>query len=433
MNMVVSQHSLRRHMLFVGVLGLALVGGVGGWAATTTLSNAVVGEGTVIIDDNVKKVQHLTGGIVSELFVREGQHVKAGDVLLQLDGTSLRANLGIINSTLAQLYARRTRLQAERADKDTLSVDDIAASGVDVKANKLLIDGELQLFETRRSALAGMKKQLGERKGQLAQEIEGHTIQLKATEDATKLIDEEYQAINSLYEKQIVTMQRVNALKRQRVELDGNRGQRLAARAQAEGRISEINLQILQLGEDRRSENAKDLTEVEANAAEMEERRVAILDQLKRLDLRAPMDGRVYQLAVHTVGGVVNPGEALMLLAPDTRNLTVEAKIASRNIDSVTPGQKVDVRFSAFDQRTTPEVEGEVVSVSPDIVVDQRTGASYYPVRIKPSAETLANLKSMALYPGMPAEVFIKVADRSVVSYFMKPLTDQINHTFREE
>ncbi len=433
MNMVVSQHSLRRHMLFVGVLGLALVGGVGGWAATTTLSNAVVGEGTVIIDDNVKKVQHLTGGIVSELLVREGQHVKAGDVLLQLDGTSLRANLGIINSTLAQLYARRTRLQAERADKDTLSVDDIAASGVDVKANKLLIDGELQLFETRRSALAGMKKQLGERKGQLAQEIEGHTIQLKATEDATKLIDEEYQAINSLYEKQIVTMQRVNALKRQRVELDGNRGQRLAARAQAEGRISEINLQILQLGEDRRSENAKDLTEVEANAAEMEERRVAILDQLKRLDLRAPMDGRVYQLAVHTVGGVVNPGEALMLLAPDTRNLTVEAKIASRNIDSVTPGQKVDVRFSAFDQRTTPEVEGEVVSVSPDIVVDQRTGASYYPVRIKPSAETLANLKSMALYPGMPAEVFIKVADRSVVSYFMKPLTDQINHTFREE
>ena len=433
MNNVVSQHSLRRHMMFVGVLGVALVGGVGGWAATTTLSNAVVGEGTVIIDDNVKKVQHLTGGIVSELLVKEGTHAKAGDVLLRLDGTALKANLGIMNSTLAQLNARRARLQAERAGLASLTIDDIAASGVDVKTSKLLVEGELQLFETRRSALAGMRKQLEERKGQLAEEIDGHTIQLKAIEEATKLIDEEYQAINSLYEKQIVTMQRVNNLKRQRVELDGNRGQRMAARAQAQGRINEINLQILQLDEDRRSENAKDLTEVEANVAEMEERRVAILDQLKRLDVRAPMDGRIYQLAVHTVGGVVNPGEALMLLAPDTRSLTVEAKIATRNIDQITPGQKVDVRFSAFDQRTTPEVEGEVVSISPDIVVEQRSGISFYPVRVKPSPESLAKLKNLALYPGMPAEVFIKVADRSVVSYFMKPLTDQISHTFREE
>ena len=433
MNTVVSQHSLRRHMMFVGVLGVALVGGVGGWAATTTLSNAVVGEGTVIIDDNVKKVQHLTGGIVSELLVKEGTHAKAGDVLLRLDGTALKANLGIMNSTLAQLHARRARLQAERAGLASLTIDDIAASGVDVKTSKLLVEGELQLFETRRSALAGMRKQLEERKGQLAEEIDGHTIQLKAIEEATKLIDEEYQAINSLYEKQIVTMQRVNNLKRQRVELDGNRGQRMAARAQAQGRINEINLQILQLDEDRRSENAKDLTEVEANVAEMEERRVAILDQLKRLDVRAPMDGRIYQLAVHTVGGVVNPGEALMLLAPDTRSLTVEAKIATRNIDQITPGQKVDVRFSAFDQRTTPEVEGEVVSISPDIVVEQRSGISFYPVRVKPSPESLAKLKNLALYPGMPAEVFIKVADRSVVSYFMKPLTDQISHTFREE
>ncbi len=433
MNTVVSQHSLRRHMMFVGVLGVALVGGVGGWAATTTLSNAVVGEGTVIIDDNVKKVQHLTGGIVSELLVKEGTHAKAGDVLLRLDGTALKANLGIMNSTLAQLHARRARLQAERAGLASLTIDDIAASGVDVKTSKLLVEGELQLFETRRSALAGMRKQLEERKGQLAEEIDGHTIQLKAIEEATKLIDEEYQAINSLYEKQIVTMQRVNNLKRQRVELDGNRGQRMAARAQAQGRINEINLQILQLDEDRRSENAKDLTEVEANVAEMEERRVAILDQLKRLDVRAPMDGRIYQLAVHTVGGVVNPGEALMLLAPDTRSLTVEVKIATRNIDQITPGQKVDVRFSAFDQRTTPEVEGEVVSISPDIVVEQRSGISFYPVRVKPSPESLAKLKNLALYPGMPAEVFIKVADRSVVSYFMKPLTDQISHTFREE
>lgn len=428
-----SHRSLRQHMIFVGVLGLGLVGGVGGWAATTMLSNAVVGEGTVVIDDNVKKVQHLTGGIVSNLPVKEGMHVKAGDMLLQLDGTSMKASLGIVNSSLSQLYARRARLQAERAGDSSFANDDLVKAGLDVEANRALIEGETQLFAVRRSALEGMKKQLEQRKGQLAEEIQGNTLQIKATEESLGLIEEEYQAVDSLYKKQIVTMQRVNSLKRQRAELEGNKGERIAARAQAEGKINEINLQILQLDEDRSSENAKELTDVEAKIAEAQERRVAVTDQLKRLDLKAPMDGYIYQLSIHTVGGVVNPGEPLMLLAPDTRTLTVEAKIAIRNIDQVHVGQIVDIRFSAFDQRTTPEVQGVVSSVSPDAVADQRTGASYYTVRIVPSAEELAKLKGLSLYPGMPAEVFIKVADRTVISYLTKPLTDQMRHTFREE
>ncbi len=428
-----SQRSLRRHILLVGLLGLGLVGGIGGWAATATLSNAVVGEATVIIEDNVKKVQHLSGGIVSELNAREGAHVQAGDIVLRLDDTALRANLGIVSGTLAQLYARRARLEAEQLGRESFTLEDLAAAGIDVTTKRNLAQGEVQLFQTRRSALSGMKKQLEERRGQLAEEISGEVIQIKAIDEASGLIDEEYRAINSLYEQQLVTMQRVNALKRQRVELDGNRGQRIAARAQAEGRINEINLQILQLDEDRRTENAKDLAEIEANVAEMEERRVALADQLKRMDVRAPMEGRIYQLAVHTVGGVVNAGETLMLLAPDQRALTVEAKIVPRNIDQVRPGQEVQIRFSAFDQRTTPEVKGEVVAVSPDIVTDQRTGVGYYPVRVKPDAPSLALIPEMQLYPGMPAEVFIKIADRSVVSYFAKPLTDQIRHTFREE
>jgi membrane fusion protein len=428
-----SERSLRRHMLFVSVLGLCLLGGVGGWAATATLSNAVVGEGTVIIDENVKKIQHLTGGIISELRVREGSHVKAGDVLLRLDGTMVRANLGIVDSALAQLYARRARLQAERLGQESFSVADLADSGIDVEANRKLVDGEIQFFTTRKSSIAGMKKQLEERRSQLTEEIAGNTLQIQATEEAIKLIDEEFRSINSLYQQQLTTMQRVNALKRQRVELDGNRGERMSARAQAEGRINEINLQILQLDEDRRTENAKDLTDVEARIAEMAERRIAAIDQLSRLDLRAPMDGRIYQLAVHTVGGVADAREPLMLLAPDSRDLTVEAKIASRNIDQVQPGQSVDIRFSAFDQRTTPEVTGEVVSMSPDIIADERTGVSYYPVRIKPHADSLSRLGNLALYPGMPADVFIKVADRSAISYFVKPFTDQLAETFREE
>lgn len=428
-----SQHSLNRHILSVWVLSVALVGGMGGWAASTSLSNAVVGHGTVIIDQNVKKIQHLTGGIVSELMAMEGGHVQAGDVLLRLDSTSVKANLAIIDSNLAQLYVRRARLQAERIGATEFSADDIPANELDIDVSRNLIDGEIQLFNARRSSLVGMRKQLEERKAQLAEEIQGDTLQLASIDEATKLVDQEYDAAAKLYDQKIVTMQKVNGLKRQRVELDGNRGERLSSRAQAEGKIAEINLQILQLDEDRRTENSKDLTDVEAKTAEMQERRIAAVDQMNRLELRAPMGGRIYQLTVHTVGGVVNPGEVLMLLAPDQRDLTIEAKIATRDIDQLTLGQKVDIRFSAFDQKTTPEVQGDVVSISPDVVTEQRSGTDYYPVRIKPERASLQKLSNMKLYPGMPAEVFIKVADRSVLSYMTKPLMDQISHTFREE
>lgn len=428
-----SQHSMNRHILSVWVLSVALVGGMGGWAASTSLSNAVVGQGTVIIDQNVKKIQHLTGGIVSELMATEGAHVQAGDVLLRLDSTSVKANLAIIDSNLAQLYVRRARLQAERIGATEFSASDIPPNELDIAVSKNLIDGEIQLFNARRSSLVGMRKQLEERKAQLSEEIQGDTLQLASIDEATKLVDQEYDAAAKLYDQKIVTMQKVNGLKRQRVELDGNRGERLSSRAQAEGKIAEINLQILQLDEDRRTENSKDLTDVEAKTSETQERRIAAVDQLNRLELRAPMSGRIYQMTVHTVGGVVNPGEVLMLLAPDQRDLTIEAKVATRDIDQLTRGQKVDIRFSAFDQRTTPEVQGEVVSISPDVVTEQRSGADYYPVRIKPEPASLQKLSNMKLYPGMPAEVFIKVADRSVISYMTKPLMDQISHTFREQ
>jgi membrane fusion protein len=431
--MTTAERSLKRHILLVSTLSVLLVGGIGGWALSTTLSNAVVAEGSVVIEDNAKKVQHLTGGIVSELLVKEGAHVKAGDVLLRLDGTSLKSNLGITNSTLAQLYARRARLQAERRGDENFTVKEAEAAGISSQTNRILIEGEQQFFVSRRSSLEGMKKQLVERKSQLAEEIEGATLQIKSIDDSIVLIDEEHTAISSLYEKQLVTMQRVNTLKRQRAELDGSRGRMIATRAQAHGRINEINLQILQLDEDRQTENARDLTDVEAKIAESEERRIAIQDQLNRLDVRAPLDGYIYQLALHTVGGVANPGEALMLLSPETRRLTVEAKVALRSIDQLSVGQRVDIRFSAFDQKTTPEVQGKISSISPDSVVDQRSGAASYIVRIAPDADDIARLQGLTLYPGMPAEVFIKVADRSVISYLTKPMMDQINNTFRDE
>lgn len=428
-----AHRSLRRHMIGVSVLALALVAGVGGWAATTKLSSAVVAAGVVVVDDNVKKVQHLTGGIVGELLVKEGDRVKAGQVLIRLDGTTVRANLAIVESTLAQLYARRARLQAERIGATTIDAGDELGRFVPGQAASKLIDGEHKLFESRRAALISMKGQLASRKEQLADEIEGLTVQLKAIEEALKLIAEELSGVDFLYGQGLVSMQRVTTLKRQRTELEGERGRHIAARAQARGRQSEVDLQILQLDEDRRAEVSKELADVEVKVTEFEERRTAAADQLRRLDITAPLPGRIYQLAVHTINGVVNPGETLMLVVPDAGDLTVEARVATHDIDQIRVGQPVDVRFSAFNQRTTPEVEAEVMTVAPDLVTDERTGASYYPLRIRPKLESLAKLKGLSLYPGMPAEVFIKIADRTVMSYLTKPLTDQMQHAFRED
>ncbi|ARO32706.1 HlyD family secretion protein (plasmid) [Rhizobium sp. NXC14] len=428
-----SRRSLSRYMIGVSVLALALVGGVGGWAATTELSSAVVAGGVVVVDDNVKKIQHLTGGIVGELLVKEGDRVKAGQVLIRLDGTTGRANLAIVESTLAQLYARHARLQAERIGAASFSVDKDLDQFISGAAASKFIEGEQKLFASRNAALAGMKSQLGSRKAQLADEIEGLTVQAKANEDGLKLIEEELTRVGSLYSRGLVPVQQVTTLKRQRAELEGERGQQVAARAAARGKLSEIDLQILQLDEDRRTEISKDLTEAEAKIAEYEERRTAAMDQLRRLDITAPLPGRVYQLAVHTINGVVMAGETLMLVVPEADELTVEARVNTRDIDQIRVGQAVEIRFSAFNQRTTPEVEAEVTTVAPDLVSDQRTGATYYPLRIRPKPESLAKLKGLSLYPGMPAEVFLKIADRTVISYLTKPLTDQMRHAFRED
>ncbi|AUW44008.1 HlyD family type I secretion periplasmic adaptor subunit [Rhizobium leguminosarum] len=428
-----SKRSLNRHVAVVGVLSIALVCGIGGWAATTELSSAVIGEGVIVVDGDVKKVQHLTGGIVSELLVAENDHVTAGQVLIRLDGTTTRANLSIVESTLAQLYARRARLKAERIGSDSFEVEENISDLTSSTSAEKLLDGEQKLFDSRRTALIGMKSQLASRKDQLGEQVKGLVVQINATNDALGLIEQELEGIDTLYKKGLVTLQRLNTLKRARADLQGNSGQEIAAKAEAEGKAIEIDRQSIQLDEDRRSEIAKDLTDVEAQIAEYEERRGTALDQLHRLDITAPLTGRVHELSVHTVNGVIDPGQTLMLVVPENNELTVEAKVATRDIDQVHVGQSVDVRFSAFDQRTTPDVSGEITSIAPDIVKDERTGISYYPLRVKPKAESIARMKTIKLYPGMPAEVFIKIGDRTVISYLTKPLTDQMQHVFRQE
>ena len=426
-----AQRSIRSHLLGGLAVVALLAGGVGGLAATTELSGAVIAPGSLVVDSNVKKVQHPTGGVVGELRVRDGDKVKAGDIVVRLDETITQANLAIVVKSLNELQSRLARLEAERDNVDTIvfPAELLARAGDPELARSMT--GERNLFEFRKSARAGQKAQLRERIAQLKEEIQGLTGQVAAKKRETELIGQELEGVRDLWRKNLVQIQRVTALERDAARLEGERGQLIASTAQAKGKISEIELQILQIDQDLRSEVAKDLREVQGKIAELVERKVAAEDQLKRIDIRAPQNGMVHQSTVHTVGGVITPGEAIMLIVPEADALTVEAKLAPQDIDQVRVGQTAALRFSAFSQRTTPELDGVVSRVSADLTTDQRTGAAYYVVRITLSESELARLEGLRLVPGMPVEAFIRTGERTVLSYVMKPFTDQITRSFR--
>lgn len=425
--------SFRRHLALSFVAALFLVGGFGGWAATTELMGAVVASGTLVVDSFVKKVQHPTGGVVGQLLVRDGDIVRAGQVVLRLDETVTRANLDQVDKSLTEVNARRGRLEAERDDAEriTFATNLLQRAEGDPEANRVLA-GEVRLFQLRREARSGQKAQMRERIGQLRQEIAGLSDQIASKEKETQFIDRELEGVRELWRKSLIPIQRVTALERDGARLQGEHGQLIASVAQANGKISETELQIIQVDQNLRSDVAKELSEVQGKIAELVEKRVTAEDQLKRVDLRAPQDGVVHQLSVHTVGGVVNAGEPVMLIVPRGDALVVDAKVAPRDMDQVHSGQKAVLRFTAFNQRTTPEIAGMVSLVAADQSTDDKTGTNYFTVRITPDSDELETLKGIKLVPGMPAEVFIQTGARTALSYLTKPLSDQIKHAFRE-
>ena len=424
--------SIRQH-LRAGLAGvIVLVGGVGGWAATTELAGAVIGSGTLVVDSYTKKVQHPTGGVVGELNVREGAKVKAGDVVVRLDETVTRANLLIVVKSLDELAVRRARLEAERDDQDRLDFPaELTARAFDPDVARV-IAGERKLFELRRTARAGKKAQLNERMGQLREQIRGLEEQIAAKDRQTTFIDQELIGVRKLWQKNLVQITRLTTLERDAARLHGERGALVAAIAEANGRITEITLQIMQIDQDMRSEVGRDLAEIRAKTSELVEKRVAAEDQLKRIDIRAPQDGTVHQLALHTVGGVISAGEQIMLIVPSHDALVVEVRLLPHEIDRVSVGQPVLLRFTAFNQRTTPQLNGEVSHVSADVAVDQKSGASFYVARIAVPEAEIARLGDVKLIAGMPVEAFIQTGQRTVISYLVKPLSDQLMHAWRE-
>lgn len=424
--------SVNRHVRIGLATLVVLVGGVGGWAATTQISGAVIAPGRLVVDSAVKKIQHPSGGIVDAILVRNGDMVKAGDVLVRLDPTLTRANLEIVTGALDAALARRARLSAERdgAAWMTLPADLAARQGEPGLA--AAIAGEERLLAARRAGRATQRSQLQERIAQLAQEIEGVEAQRRSKSEEIALIERELVGVRSLFARNLVELTRVSALEREGARLRGDLGRMTSDVAQTRGRIAEIRLQVGGIDQDLLTEVNKDLTEAESRIGELEERKVAALDQLRRLAVIAPQAGVVHDLAVHTVGGVVSPGEALMLIVPEADRLLVEAKVSPLSIDQIHTGQPAGLRFTSFNQRTTPEIEGRVSVISADSMTNQRTAESYYDIRVTIEPSELARLAGERIVPGMPVEVFVRTGDRTVLSYLSKPLADQVARTFRE-
>ena len=387
-----ARRSIRLHLIIGLAIVVVLAGGLGGWASTTEISGALIAPGSVVVDSNVKKVQHPTGGVVGEVRVRDGDLVKAGDIVVRLDDTVTKASLAIVTKTLNGLWARAARLEAEQRGADKIVFPPMLTDHTDDPDVQNVMSSESKLFEVRTTGRVGQKAQLRERITQLQEEIGGLTAQEKAKTLELALVEKELVGVRTLYDQHLVQLSRLTTLERDNARLAGERAQYIASRAQAKGKITETELQIIQVDKDLVSEVSKDLRETNDKIGEFVERKVTAEDQLRRIDIRAPMDGIVLQSTVHTVGGVITAGDAIMMIVPQTDALSVEAKVNPQDIDKLQVGQKTLLRLSAFNQRTTPELNGVVTRVSPDVTTDQRTGQSYYTIRVSMPPEEVARL-----------------------------------------
>lgn len=422
--------SIKRHVWFGAAIMSLLAMVVGGWSATAQLTGAIIASGTVVVERHVKKVQHNTGGIVATINVKNGDLVKQGQILIGLDETQLRAEIGIVDSQMAELTARVARLTAERDGRSRISFPNEIYQ---MSANaKKIMSGETRLFEANRTNQSRQKAQLELQVEQLKQEIAGIKAQREGKRGQLDIIARELKQVRRLYKKKLTAVGRVYSMEREAKRLSGEHGGLVAQIARARGKISEVELQILSIDQQRRAESQKELRAIEARMAELKERHAVVKDRLARCKLRAPLSGVVHELAVHTIGGVIVAAEPVMLIVPKGETLAVDVKFSPVDIDQIVPGRKARLRFSAFDQKTTPEINGEVVRVSADVSIDAATGQQYYLGRVELGEKARDELSSVKLVPGMPAEVFIETRTRTALSYFLKPLADPFARALRE-
>lgn len=395
-----------------------------------SVSGAVVTGGTVAIEGDYKTVQHLEGGIVSKILVRNGDRVAAGDVVVQLDDTQFRASMQATSAKFSDYAIQEARLIAERDLKEKFD----APSSVDLTSpeNVKLLDAQKALFEARRTAYLGQLKVLNQRITQTESELTGANGQLESRNKELTLNELELSNVRPLFEKGFVNMQRIGPLQRENVRIRGDLINLKAQIAKLKSGRTEAEARLAQVDKEYTQQAAEELQKVQAGLAEQTEQRKAISDKLARTEIRAPTAGIVHAIAVHTEGGVIQPGSALLQIIPEDQKLLVEAKIQPKDIDRVRSGQTATVRFSSFDSHVTPRLEGFVRKVSAAEITDKE-GKTFYTTQVEVPPSELQKLDAgHRLVPGMPAEVYLETQSRSILSYFLKPLTDMLAQTFRE-
>lgn len=419
--------------LRTGLRVLLVAGGLaGGWAALVPLAGAVVVPGNLVVQSNVKTIQHPTGGVVAEIAVRNGVHVNAGDLLLRLDATQAQASRQVVSKQRDEMRARIARLVVERDGLPGFEAPADLAARSDDAAIKALLASEESLFKARANARHSQIDLLQSRVSQLGEEIAGLDAQVRSKTKQLELISGELSGVQDLFDKQLVPLTRLTTLQRESARIEGERGQLISAIAETKSKIGEAQLQIIRLDQDFRTDVVKELGEAQGKEAEFTERSIAAQDLLDRIEIRAPNSGVIHQLAAHTLGGVIRAGDPIMEVVPDSDELQVEARLQPNDIDQVRTGQQALVRFTAFNQRLTPQLTGLVSYVSPDTSRDQQTNAAYFTVRVTLPEEERRRLAGLQLVSGMPAEVFMQTASRTMMSYLFKPVTDQLQRAFVE-
>lgn len=429
----VTQWSARRP-LFWGFLTLALlVGGLGAWSVLTTLAGAIIAPGQIEVSQNRQVVQHPDGGVVSEILVREGAEVQAGAVLVRLDGSALKSELSIVENQLLELAARRARLEAQSQGASAIRFPEtlLTAAGLRPEVAEM-VAGQQSLFANQAEMMAQAEDQRKTRIRQIESQIEGFAAQQDAIRTQADLVEAELATQRDLLAKGLTQAARVSGLDRELAQLNGRLGELTSARAEAEGRITEIEIEITALLTQQREQAQAELRDVVASESQLDEQARALTDRITRLEVRSPAAGLVLGLQVTTPQAVIRPADALMFIVPQDRPLLVAARVPVTHVDEVHSGQAVRLVFSALPSRTTPEVLGKVTLVSADALTDERTGASYFRTEVAIDAATLKTLGDAQVVPGMPVEVFIRTGDRTPLSYLLKPFTDYFRNAFRE-
>jgi len=424
--------SLKRHSI-VGLLAIfGLFGGLVYWAANTDISGAVIAGGTLVVETYAKQIQHQDGGIVKDILVHNDDSVTEGQVLVRLDDTAIRASLGVVTAQLNEALVEEARLVAEIGNKATFDLP-VGLDSTDPEIATLATTQQ-QILTAQLADRDGRVAQLDEQGTQLDHQIDGLAMQQTAAEKQLAIISARMKNMDDLYADHLAQGGEVSNLHLQQAAAEGEVGRLVAAIAQTRATIAEKKLAAEQINTDFLSQSLDELQKARQTIAQAQQQKLAGEDKLTRTVIRSPQTGVIHESIVHTIGGVVAPGQTLMQIVPQSDNLLVGIHIDPNDIDSVHPEQKVNLRFTSLDRRRTPEAWGKIESISPDLVIEQQTGRRYYTANVRIDADQLAALpKDLKLLPGMPVEAFVTTGDRSVLNYLIHPLAEELQLAFREQ